>query len=947
MYEELHLIHQNIQCISGKILEIELFLEKIQTIDLLCLTEHWLKNYQMLFGFQNYNVISSFSRKNTTQGGSLILIRNNLKSKERIDIVKLSIECIIELSCVELEKHIIVCVYRPPIDSNFSTFESVMEDVLNLALKSNKFIIVCGDFNVNLLENNSYTIRILSLFKSFNLANVFLEPTRITETTATCIDNVFCNCCLLDSAMINCLRSDHCGQSVKFPILKNNRAVEILTRPVTVKRVEKYIEVLVNILPLSNFDLTDTNDSYGNLFKVIYNEFNKIFKQKKININSKYMFSAWATTGIRKSRERLFDLYDKRTYTHDTVFNEYVKKYSKIFKKVCIIAKSKYISNKIKISDNKMKTVWKIINNETGNVKPRDKEYNIKSSDGLISTDKEVAQLFEAFFTDVPTKITETLHSSPVLAEILLKSNVDRCDTRFSFRHTDPQEIIKTFKLLKLKNTEDLWGMSVKLSRTFIHILAPHLAFIFNKSVNQGIFPDLMKNSKLIPLFKSGCKQDASNYRPISVLPVLGKIFEKILLKQLICHFNTKGLLHKHQFGFTKGRSTLDAGVELIRHIFDAWEDSHDAIGVFCDLSKAFDCVDHKTLLLKLNHYGVNDRALDLLQSYLVGRVQTVQINEERSGGSVIEMGVPQGSILGPFLFLVYINDLPHLVREMCDMVLFADDTSLIFKMDRKVHEPQAINNTLKEVLNWFTVNNLVLNNKKTKCIKFKLHNVKKDESNIILNNSSLEFVADTVFLGITIDSTLQWGPHISALAGRLSSAAYAIKKIRRLTDVGTARLVYFSYFHSIMSYGILLWGRAADIETVFVLQKRAIRAIYDLRCRESLRELFKEIGILTVAGQYIYENIMYVRKNLSLFLRGCDRHTYNTRNKNKLAMQRFRLSKVSTSFMGHCIRFYNKLPDEKLNMTEKQFKNYIKQTLCKKAYYKVCDYLNDKDPWC
>ena len=160
------------------------------------------------------------------------------------------------------------------------------------------------------------------------------------------------------------------------------------------------------------------------------------------------------------------------------------------------------------------------------------------------------------------------------------------------------------------------------------------------------------------------------------------------------------------------------------------------------------------------------------------------------------------------------------------------------------------VNNALLQVHNWFTANNLVLNEKKTKCIRFALPNVKSRDCDIVLNKEKLEFVDKTVFLGITLDSRLQWGSHLTSLAGRLSSAANAIRKIRQFTHVDTARLVYFSYFHSIMSYGILLWGRAADIESIFILQKRAIRAIYNLRRRDSLRALFKDIGIMTVHCQ-------------------------------------------------------------------------------------------------
>ena len=279
-------------------------------------------------------------------------------------------------------------------------------------------------------------------------------------------------------------------------------------------------------------------------------------------------------------------------------------------------------------------------------------------------------------------------------------------------------------------------------------------------------------------------------------------------------------------------------------------------------------------------------------------------------------------------------------------MVLFADDTSLIFKINRRAQNLDDVNNALLQVQNWFTANNLVLNEKKTKCIRFALPNVKSSDCDIILNKEKLEFVDKTVFLGITLDSRLQWGSHLTSLAGRLSSAAYAIRKIRQYTDVDTARLVYFSYFHSIMSYGILLWGRAADIESIFILQKRAIRAIYNLRRRDSLRELFKDIGIMTVHCQYIYENIMYVRKNLHLFGKRGDRHNYSTRNRDQLVQPGFRLAKVDSSFMGYCLRCYNKIPQSILELNERKFKTCIKRTLCKQAYYKLSDYIADKNAW-
>ncbi|KAJ8706878.1 hypothetical protein PYW07_012956 [Mythimna separata] len=248
-------------------------------------------------------------------------------------------------------------------------------------------------------------------------------------------------------------------------------------------------------------------------------------------------------------------------------------------------------------------------------------------------------------------------------------------------------------------------------------------------------------------------------------------------------------------------------------------------------------------------------------------------------------MGVPQGSILGPFLFLVYINDLPYMMASLSDIILFADDTSLIFKVDRKDADVLHVNESLAVLSKWFAANNLLLNANKTKCIKFSLPNVPQVGLNLMLDGKKLDAITETVFLGVTIDSKLQWGAHIGTLSGRLSSAAYAVRKIRQLTDVATARLVYYAYFHSIMSYGILLWGSAADADSIFILQKRTIRAIYKMGPRESLRNIFGEIDIITLPSLYILESILYVRKNLGLFKIRSDLHDKNTRRKHEIVL--------------------------------------------------------------
>lgn len=899
-----------------------------------------------MFNFNNHSIVSSFSREFYIRGGSLIILRHDLKYKERKDIVNMSIERIIELSCIELDQFIVICVYRPP-SADYNEFDSTMDEVLRSVLSSNKCIIVCGDFNVNLLEQSAMSVRLRSTFKSSGLVNLFYEPTRVTDTSSTCIDNIFSNGKAIDKSITKKLSSDHYGQLASFSLssIIEEEPQIIMCRPITEFRLDLFNRNIQENLCYISLTRENVDDMCSVLFNCIKKEFDSCLSLKKVQSKTKTIFSDWATPEIHEKRLRLYDLYDQRSVDRRPEFLEYVKNFSKSFKQMCAAAKSDYLSKKIVNSSDKVKTVWKVINDETGKTKVKDRHYSLQINDTIVNSDQEVACQFEQFFSNIPAETTKFLNSSPDAAGLLLHMNVPECTDIFKFTYVTPNIVIKTFRSLNLKKTEDLWGLSVKVLHSIVEVIAPHLADIFNKCIDTGVFPDLMKHSKIIPLFKSGTKSDPTNFRPISILPALSKVFEKLILNQLVSYFNRNDLLHSSQFGFTKGRSTTDAGVVLVKHIFDAWEKAQDAIGIFCDLSKAFDCVDHENLIRKLKHYGVKNTALDLVSSYLCGRTQRVVINGMQSTGSAVAMGVPQGSILGPFLFLVYINDLPNLVQDKHDIVLFADDTSLIFKVKRQENNFDVVNDALSTIVDWFTANNLLLNAKKTKCIKFTLPNVKQvDCAKVSLKGDVLEFEDKTVFLGVTLDSKLQWNAHIATLASKLSSAAYAVRRIKQLTNVETAKLVYFSYFHSVMSYGILLWGKAADIQTIFVLQKRAVRSIYSLGARESLREKFKETNILTVASQYILENIMYVRKNQHEFKQNSDIHHYNTRSKNKLVMPTHRLRKVGTSFVGNCVRFYNKIPNDVVNFPCSKFKTHIKRHLLNKAYYTVNDFLDDND---
>jgi hypothetical protein len=419
----INVAHQNMQGLTSKELEVDLFIDNYN-IHVLCVTEHWLKSHEIMFNFKNHTVVSYFSRQKCIRGGSLIIINKNLKYKERKDIVRLSVERTIELSCAELDHFIIICVYRPP-SADFTVFESIMEEALNKVFNSQKCILVCGDFNVNLLEATSTSSSILHLFKSYDLVNLFCEPTRVTYATATCIDNIFCTKDPIDKLVFNRLGSDHFGQLACFSGKVDELPLEILYRPITEERLVTFGNNIKSQLELLEPSIEDPDFYYSKLFNCIETEFNTCFKLKKVKCKDRVSFDEWATPGIHKSRHRLYELYALRVLNSDPNFNEYVKSYSKLFKNICIMAKSKYFARKVKDSNDKVKTVWRIISSETAKAKSRDPHFALKVGDKLVKSDIDVANEFERFFTNIPLETTRSLNSSSSMAENMLKAKLN------------------------------------------------------------------------------------------------------------------------------------------------------------------------------------------------------------------------------------------------------------------------------------------------------------------------------------------------------------------------------------------------------------------------------------------------------------------------------------------------------------------------------------------
>lgn len=356
--------------------------------------------------------------------------------------------------------------------------------------------------------------------------------------------------------------------------------------------------------------------------------------------------------------------------------------------------------------------------------------------------------------------------------------------------------------------------------------------------------------------------------------------------------------------------------------IFDARDNKLTAEITACDLSKAFDCVSHNILLKKLQYYGIRGNAYNILKSYLENRKQTVWWQNNYSAQRAVEVGVPQGSILGPLLFIIYINDLPNNIANS-KTCIYADDTSILVKgMGKDVQCKRT--NALKSAENWFKTNKLKLNAEKTKSLTIG----DKQEETINL-------------LGINVDGGLTWRSHIDMLCIKLSRAIYSIRVMRQVSTQQAAKLTYYANFHSIASYGVTIWGRSSDFERVLILQKKALRTLCGMRNSESCRETFKRERILTIASVYILSCVKYVHTNQMRFTRNEEFHQYDTRNRKYFVVPHHRLCMTQRGVDYWGVKMYNHLPAEVKALNKTRFKKRVRELLLKNTIYNMNEYFS------
>jgi hypothetical protein len=506
-------------------------------------------------------------------------------------------------------------------------------------------------------------------------------------------------------------------------------------------------------------------------------------------------------------------------------------------------------------------------------------------------------------------------------------------------------EISKKLKWKKSFGYDGVPGWIVKLSIPYI--ISP-LIFIINRMLSSGVFPSRLKFSQISPIFKKGKKTEISAYRPVSLLTSFSKIFERVIYNRLIQHAQVNNIITKDQYGFKENSSTELAIFKLTNQILTCINNKDAVCGIFCDVSKAFDTLNHEILISKLKYYGVTGIAGDLIKSYLSNRFQRVRIRTSQFANStsrwrLVKYGVPQGSILGPLIFILYTNDLPYMVKNNVLPVMFADDASFIVSNPNLKDMTYNVGVVLNRIQKWYRANILLLNKDKTAIIHFPSGIACRSMDNTN-STSDKTYPTDSLkFLGVTIESSLTWGKHTDLITSKLNSLGYMIRSLRPVLTVNVIKQIYFSYIHSILSYNIIFWGSAPSSKTVFIVQKRIVRLIMNARTNEPCRNIFRRLGILTLYSQYILSVIMFVAKNRQIFASNESIHNFGTRRKLDLHVPSVRLTKNKKGVYYSGTVLFNALPIhiKKVAHNVKKLKQELKRFLLEKSFYSVNEYLH------
>lgn len=955
-FNDCNIMNLNIRSLPCKFTEFEAFSDLLTPKpDFISLTETWLNSSNScLFQLNNYESFNNY-RSHKRGGGVSIYVLNSYQVKlyEEFSYMNEHIESLVIECCNKgvsyCKSYFVCCIYRPPAGDQ-SIFLSNMNNILEfISARKLDQCFVCGDFNIDLIRINTCTAskELLNLFLSFSFFPCVYVPTRSAGSSNSLIDNIFVNNSkysmksfvlyydisdhypvFLTMAASSCTETHDYGFSVKCRNFANKNKI-------------KFFRLLNNVNCWSELSgLNMQNADFNYIFQKFYctylNCFNLSFPYKSCSnaLDEKGNHKPWLTSSLLtmvKTKSVLYKRYKRNpTIVNKMAFNTFRNRLCWLLKQ----AKCQYYKNMF--SDCNNKNFWSKVNKFFGK---RSNSVNDRSSficnGKYITNENEIANCFNDFFVNEPVNICKNL---PVVDKDKFKDYLnERIPTSFALFPTTVSEILNISKNLHKTWSTDIDGIPMHIFIESVQYVVQPLVMIINVSFEKGIFPDLLKIAKVLPLFKKGNHEQIINYRPISLLPCFSKIFEKLMYIRLVNYFENKGLITGSQFGFRAKNCTINAVIKLTDYVTNSIDNNEECIAVFIDFCKAFDSVQSEILLYKLANYGIRGTALAWLSSYLTNRKQKVNYRTTLSADLQVLQGVPQGSILGPLLFIIYINDLIN-CSKLLYPILFADDSNMLYSNKSRDKLFSVVNTELEKLHSWCLCNRLSINFTKTVYLLFTLKSVPvENHFTISINSLSIQNVKFTKFLGVYIDCQLSWSIHIDELCTRLSIACGILFRLRPYLSLKQLLSLYNTIVFTHLNYGIVLWGTASSsfVNKLFIVQKRIIRTITFSTQRSHSLRLFKKLHILTINDLYNFNvcvltfKILHNLTSLNSALISLESNQYyslRVANNVNLKVQPCRTVFRKNSVFFKCISIWNSLSSSMRTLHFlNQFKNSLK----------------------
>ena len=853
----LGLLHVNIASLNKHFDDLHELLSRLKfDFDVIGITEHKIgvnskpSNNISLPGYDEF----IFEPTGTTHGGAGFFIKNGLDYVIRNDL-KLNTPSFFEAMFVEIilpdRKNLIVgCLYRHPSES-IREFSAVnLEPILSKINKENKECALMGDFNVDLITSvsNSAASEFFNTMSSYFFTPYILQPSRLRSKTL--IDNIFLNSLEYVATSGNILRelSDHLVQFLILEGFSKERSLpdtNIYKRDMSKFCDREFEDVVINGL---NWDeicmlrFNDSNVAFSSFNNTINFHLDEMSPYKKVTLKEyRLMLKPWITTDIlNKCKERDKLLKDILKEDDPVVLSELRVKYNKMRNEITNEkrrSKKVFHTTQFEKNKNRSSKVWQNIRKLVNVKSAKTSSIKLMIDEKIISNQTENANTFNNHFSKLGEKVQQKIPAERgSYRDYLYKKNknnqyyINNDGNVFFLSPTDQKEVSDMIDNLDDKKSPGPNGIPVAILKKFKDFFSFWLAKLINLCFETGVFPDLLKFAKITPLHKKESKLDFHNYRPISLLSIYSKIFEKLIYSRVYAYLVKFNLISTKQFGFRSNHSCNHAIISLTEHVKKLLDEGQIVCGVFVDLEKAFDTVHHDILCDKLNAYGLRGKVNELFKSYLSNRKQYVSLNGFDSSLEDISCGVPQGSTLGPLLFLLYINDF-RLCLTDASSGHFADDTFIIYNSKKLKTIETVINYELKQVIKWLRLNKLSLNAGKTELIFFHSNSNKEtDLSKVYINFNGIRLnpVDFVKYLGMFIDKYLNWNQHIHELSKKLSQANGILSKLRYNAPIEVCIQVYYAIFYSNLIYGCNAWGLTSEenIKAIEILQRKCIRIL-------------------------------------------------------------------------------------------------------------------------